>query len=261
MMLPSARSPLTSPTTTLDMVSSLPTPPAESAPMPKRDKEFYCRDVVFLVEGVLYRVSRGPFERSSGNMFSGMFQIPAQNHEGESDEHPIELETVSGADFKAFLRVLFPGIYSPERSLTTDEWMGVLKLATMWMFDAVRAVAISQLHKLLIRSPALRVRFAREFDIPLWIQPALLALARQDTLTAADLEALGWDTTAKLIRVREGAVTFAGHCACACPTCNHAHGTTRGQAGGRPDVVTAAMVRQDADLASRITEVFGPNAA
>ncbi|KAI0669339.1 hypothetical protein C8Q78DRAFT_940996, partial [Trametes maxima] len=165
----------------------------------KRDSEFYCRDVVFLVEDTLYRVSRRPFEQSPGNVFSGLFEIPAQNNEGESDECPIFLETVSGADFKAFLHVLFPG----SRHLTTDEWTGVLRLATMWMFKTVRATAISKLHMFLIRSPATRVRLAREFDIPAWIQPALLALARQNTLAAADLEALGWDDAAKLILVRE----------------------------------------------------------
>lgn len=60
------------------------------------------------VEGVLFKVPRFKFERSS-SVFSDMFAIPAEDsQEGSSDDKPIRLELIEQVDFQRFLSAMFP---------------------------------------------------------------------------------------------------------------------------------------------------------
>ncbi|EIW61108.1 uncharacterized protein TRAVEDRAFT_104976, partial [Trametes versicolor FP-101664 SS1] len=189
---------------------------------PRRDEEFYCRDVVFQVEDILFKVSRRPFEEDSEG-FASMFALPPTDHpsgvEGTSDANPIHLP-VTEDEFRALLHVIFPTSFTT-RALTKDNWMSVLKLADMWGFDDVRDKAIAELRRL-IPGSAERVRIARRFGIAGWVEPALKELVQQDMLSAGDLEALGWDMAARLIQIREN-VQFSGNCTCGCNYCSIAH--------------------------------------
>ncbi|KAI0355270.1 hypothetical protein OH77DRAFT_1403431 [Trametes cingulata] len=240
------------------MAAALPTPPVS----PTRDPEFYCQDIVFQVEDVLFKVSRRPFEEESEG-FSAMFTLPPSSQssarEGTSDANPLRLHGIKADDFKSLLYVLFPASYGGTRTLIKEQWMSALRLADMWAFDGVRDQAIRELRKL-IPWHAERVRVAREFRIPGWIEPALRELAQQDALSAAELQALDWETAAKLFQVRES-VQFAAQCTCGCNYCSIAHGGVVGAqhtpAGTRPSVITAANVRRATDFTSRIREIFG----
>ncbi|KAI0737459.1 hypothetical protein C8Q80DRAFT_1125429 [Daedaleopsis nitida] len=305
------------------------TPPVS----PRRDDEFYCRDIVFQVENVLFKVARRPFEQDS-SAFASTFSLPSQDHahgvEGGTDEHPIYLAGVTEAEFRSLLRVLFPPplrtlvnmevyhsistnvlfscllravqrpatrlarsqiyrsakdrLYSPishhraygaSRALTQEQWTHVLRLSSMWFFDAIREKAISELARL-VRSPVVRIVLARTHAIPTWIEPALIQLAQQDTLAITDLEPLGWAMAAKLVRVRDS-VAFTTACLCACQYCNHAHGAVAGAGvhgqgpnahanqghaqsyspGTRPTATSAATVRKTFDFSQKIREVYG----
>ena len=137
----------------------------------------------------------------------------------------------------------------------------------MWVFDDIRERAITELSRL-VASPAARIVLARTYGIPGWLEPALTTLAQQEQpLSAQDLEALGWDTAAKLFRVREG-VVFENRCACACNYCSVSHGpVAQGPAGGGANVhaqpgsraaaVSAGALRRSQDFVPMIREVFG----
>ncbi|KAI0365158.1 hypothetical protein BV20DRAFT_925133, partial [Pilatotrama ljubarskyi] len=172
---------------------------------PRRDPEFYCQDIVFQVEDVLFKVSRRPFEEDSDG-FSSMFTLPSSNQasvvEGTSDANPVHLHGVTADDFRSLLYVLFPASYGGTRPLTKEQWMSALRLADMWDFEGVRDKAIDELRKL-IPWHAERVSVARRFGIPGWIEPALKELAQQDSISATELQMLGWSTAAKLFQVRE----------------------------------------------------------
>ncbi len=131
----------------------------------------------------------------------------------------------------------------------------------MWLFDSIRDKAIEELSQL-VCEPVSRIILSRSFNIHGWTEPALLSLAQQDTLAAAELQPLGWDTAAKLIEVRES-VVFSG-CSCDCVYCTHAHGpiVVNGNpnahpAGSRPAAVSAAALRRSFDFRQKIEEIFG----
>ncbi|TBU29227.1 hypothetical protein BD309DRAFT_989924 [Dichomitus squalens] len=278
-IIPAVALPKLSPTHTLapqlaTTEPSIPTPPLS----PRRDDEFYCQDVVFLrsfptqVGGVLFKVPRRPFEHDS-KAFSDTFGLPPLNSaygvEGSNDDNPIKLEGVTEEEFRPLLWVMFRAGYGSARILTQPQWTSVLRLATMWIFDDIRERAITELSRL-VTSPAARIVLARRYNIPGWLEPALTTLAQQEQpLSAQDLEALGWETAAKLFQIRES-VTFTGTCVCGCNYCTVAHGhianATAGHAhghgqqlpaGARAGAVTLAALRKQADFSQKIRVVFG----
>ncbi len=126
-------SPPTPAPTVVHQPASPPVPPlSPSSPKSlRRDDEFYCQDVVFLVresshvshhpgaptsappiqvEDVLFKVPRRPFEYDS-EVFSVMFTLPpvsgAYGVEGVSDDNPIRLEGVNEDEFRPLLWVMF----------------------------------------------------------------------------------------------------------------------------------------------------------
>ncbi|KAI1787733.1 hypothetical protein LXA43DRAFT_1184327 [Ganoderma leucocontextum] len=241
----------------------------------RRDDEFYCQDVVFLVDDVLFKVPRRPFEYDS-EAFSATFTLPPVNGaygvEGSSDDNPIKLEGVTEDEFRPLLWVMFRSGYGSSRTLTQTQWISVLRLSTMWFFKDLRERAVNELSKL-VSTPAARIVLARKFNIPGWTEPALGALAQQEQpLSAQDLEALGWDTAAKLIQIRES-VVFSGTCVCGCNYCSVAHGqiaNPAAQQGGhahqhqplspgttRTGQLAVSAVRKRTDFSQQIRAVFG----
>jgi hypothetical protein len=64
--------------------------------------------------------------------------------------------------------------------LTQDEWVSVLKLATMWELADIRARAITKLAQRGRHDPIFWVALAYQFDVKEWLVPAVNALARRD---------------------------------------------------------------------------------
>lgn len=60
------------------------------------------------VDGELYKLPRLDFEQKS-TVFRDMFSMPATHDcEGNSDENPIRLDSISKVDFERLLTVMFP---------------------------------------------------------------------------------------------------------------------------------------------------------
>lgn len=66
--------------------------------------------------------------------------------------------------------------------LTKDEWIFVLKLATMWQFHTLRRIALDKIKPHLSNSAGIPVRWlylARQYDVDEWVLPSLLTLTKR----------------------------------------------------------------------------------
>jgi len=119
-------------------------PERQNARPIEEDKFYFFSDLVFLVENCLFKVPRLYFERDSA-VFRDMFLLPTKKPEGESKENPLRLDGVRQEDFRQLLRVMYPANCLQTESLSVAEWNAVLKLSTMWEFEKIQALAISEL--------------------------------------------------------------------------------------------------------------------
>lgn len=100
-----------------------------------------------------------------------------------------------------------------EVPLRIEEWLSVLKLADVYDMAKIRQKAINELVPLLSSDPALRVFLAVQYDIPGWLDPAVMELARRpEPLGMADYTVLGVDTIVKMGRVREAYSPYCTGC-------------------------------------------------
>ncbi|KAH7928669.1 hypothetical protein BV22DRAFT_1126329 [Leucogyrophana mollusca] len=191
------------------MISQGPIPP-NRAQLPSTsadfDGRFYFTNVIFLVDGTLFRVPRHPFAEDS-EVFGQMFQLPAPEDtepDGSSYEHPIHLDGIKKDDFRQLLKVLFPALGKPEsQPQTLAEWTPVLKLSSMWEFELVKKVAVEKMQSFEI-DPVEKACLAKECDVPQWLVPALNEIAkRREPIGVEDVEKLGLDLALKMAAVRE----------------------------------------------------------
>jgi len=180
-------------------------------PVPTQNPHFYLDSVVFLVEGDLFKVYRHFFEKSS--VFATIFTLPPGDNdvEGSSDAHPFRLEGVAKFDFECLLRLMhlhvpFSQSNAPQYTrikMTSDEWISVLKLSTMWEFSEYRKLAIDKLSKSLRLVD--KICLAKEYKVADWLMEGYIGLAsRQETISSDDEEKLGLSTVVRLFRLREG---------------------------------------------------------
>ncbi|KAH7921442.1 hypothetical protein BV22DRAFT_1049622 [Leucogyrophana mollusca] len=176
----------------------------------RRRSRFYISTVTFLVEESLFKVPRIPFEEGS-ETFRDMFKLPTSEHtivEGDDDEHPIRLDGIKRLEFEQLLETLFDSKLwrrSPKkrRPRGTTEWKSVLKLSTMWGFNALRSKAIAQLASMSL-SAVDKIVIANQYDINDWLLPCFNELAkRPEPIGADDVDKLGLDTALKIAAVRE----------------------------------------------------------
>jgi hypothetical protein len=73
--------------------------------------------------------------------------------------------------------------------LTPDEWVSVLKLATIWSFAEVRATAMKNLEKHATEDPLLQIILAKQFNIREWLLPGLNGIAQR----AKPLDETDWE--------------------------------------------------------------------
>ncbi|KAK7472353.1 hypothetical protein VKT23_000470 [Stygiomarasmius scandens] len=169
-----------------------------------RDKNFYFNFVIFQVEDALYNVPRQPFMRES-DVFHDMFSLPVpvgRKAEGQSDEEPVLLQSVSKVDFERLLNLMFPDA-GLDHMPSLDEWISILKLATLWDMPRIRERAIRHMAPIMT-DPVQKIEIAREYDIDDWMLPALNQLVQRDhALTMEEGERLGMEYTLKLASIRE----------------------------------------------------------
>ncbi|KAI0933356.1 hypothetical protein AcV5_005519 [Taiwanofungus camphoratus] len=189
------------------------------------DNHICIEDIFFLVDGVFFEAHRSEFEHES-EVFRDMFHLPTPVDgviDGTSREHPLRLDGVKKNDFVSLLKVMFSRNCDKEEVLTTDEWISVLKLSTMWDFDRIRNIAI---HKLtdIVRDPLQKVALAQRYWVDEWIISALNTLAqRESSVGVDDVAQLGLDWALKLARVRESFGTDPERvfCNCRCVECSY----------------------------------------
>ncbi|EAU90860.2 hypothetical protein CC1G_11814 [Coprinopsis cinerea okayama7 len=143
-----------------------------------------------------------------------MFAIPqatttndegAQPREGECFDCPIVLEGYKSIDFERLLLLLYPsGISGDPVALNTkEEWISVLRLATVWEMGQIRDLAISKL-TLASMTPAERIRLSREYRVASWFTRGVKELADSPLFPGATpideiASEIGWETTARIM--------------------------------------------------------------
>ena len=179
------------------------------------------------MEDCLFRVPREPLEAES-TVFRDIFLLPQAGDvpvEGQNDENPVVLEGIENDDFAQLLKVvlyrlvfilsvhpLCKGLttkwfrkYGTNQDLPTnnDQWMAVLKLATLWEFDEIRGVAIETL-ALSDLNAVDKVVAAMEYGIEEWLLPAYLSLVqRPEPISPHEGHRMGLETALKLASERE----------------------------------------------------------
>ncbi|KAI5890986.1 uncharacterized protein SCHCODRAFT_02580127 [Schizophyllum commune H4-8] len=119
------------------------------------------------------------------------------------DEEPVSrLLDVSREDFDRFLSLIYPSAIGVRDIYTADEWLSVLRLATRWSFDELRALAIRELEP--IASAVDKIVTARELGKPEWLLPALVDVCMAPKwMGLEDAERLGMKTVVEIGRIRE----------------------------------------------------------
>ncbi|KDQ55085.1 hypothetical protein JAAARDRAFT_114741, partial [Jaapia argillacea MUCL 33604] len=156
------------------------------------------------VEGQLFKVPRYGFT-AEPSVFQTTFSLPQgdQQAEGSCDENPLRLEGISAVDFQGLLKVMYPLIAS-HLTLPWEDWRSALRLATMYDFSRIRDLAIEEMSKITDADPVQIILVAREFSIEEWLLPAYRRLAcRDQPISLADAQLLGWETAIGLSHVRE----------------------------------------------------------
>ncbi|KAK7462317.1 hypothetical protein VKT23_007918 [Stygiomarasmius scandens] len=170
----------------------------------KKSEDYYWKSVVFQVEECLFRVPRFHFEKSS-EVFSDMFSLPqAESEEGESDAHPIRLEGIEAKDFECLLKFLYPrNLLEKEEPATRRQWISVLKLATLWQFLDLRALAIDKLTHFPMNASD-RVVLGRNYHVHAWLRSGYVDLVKQlQTPSTGDVEKIGYLPATRVFRLRE----------------------------------------------------------
>ncbi|KAF4620939.1 hypothetical protein D9613_001092 [Agrocybe pediades] len=193
-----------------------PSPSVARSPVVRLDDVFNFQVVVFQVEDVIFEVLKSGFN-VPGTIFEEMFALPqptpaggdASSVEGNSRDNPIVLPGVSENDFRIFLRVLYPFM---SRSEVTgyEEWIPVLRLATMWGFQTIRTTAIGHLSGFFsTKSAAEKLSIGREYKVADWVKDGYKALCQEPPETLEEMKrpnepfGLDWETIARILFIRE----------------------------------------------------------
>ncbi|KAH6908553.1 hypothetical protein BKA70DRAFT_272378 [Coprinopsis sp. MPI-PUGE-AT-0042] len=178
-----------------------------------RSTKFYFQNAIIDVEGTLYSISK-EILASQSPVFEGMFAVGDRSAgEGASDDKPIVLEGYKSEDFECLLSVILPQPFQPfPLLLNKQEWISVLKLATIWQMDNARNVAIDKLSSLEL-SPIEKIQHGSEYHVSAWFKEGIAAIA-SDFYSYKMEEIgniLGWRTTALILCTRDKAKPKASH--------------------------------------------------
>lgn len=124
--------------------------------------------------------------------------------QGFDDEHPFVLHDVSELDFVRLLRVLYPSNSHPFTAAKVDDWLSVLKLASLYQIDDVRDLAIARLHASQI-DPIRKIAIWDKYHLdPSLLSSSYVALCQRfEPLTLAMTMAIGLKNFTKLAAARE----------------------------------------------------------
>ncbi|KAF6745180.1 hypothetical protein DFP72DRAFT_53997 [Ephemerocybe angulata] len=155
----------------------------------------------------IYRIPKSVLEEWS-QTFKDMFGIPqGESVEGSSDGNPIILPGCTIAEFEDLMKVLLTPTYVSSIkpfTLSEDQWIGVLKLSTMWDMSVVRKHVIATLSPMIQKHTAIeQVVLGKQFKVAAWFTQGCASLASEyktiDLTSVADT--LGWEFVARILRV------------------------------------------------------------
>ncbi|KAF6761085.1 hypothetical protein DFP72DRAFT_31402 [Ephemerocybe angulata] len=160
-------------------------------PAIEKDEYYWSENVRFLVQGKLFRVSRHQFIIGS-KYFSEKYHLGGGDDEGTTDI--VQLDDVTAAEFRVFLRILFP-------SFTKVEWLTILKLSVRWHFHDFRKLAIEHLDGTLTDIELIKV--GRAAYVPRWVLSGYQNLVeREGIITIEEADDIGNRTVNTLWIVR-----------------------------------------------------------
>ncbi|KAI5830531.1 hypothetical protein K523DRAFT_351582 [Schizophyllum commune Tattone D] len=182
----------------LSFAPSMTTAPPSTVSLSANSSRFYLSDgnIKFkLDDGSEYNVHRSFFEIHSPKFAAEYLCNP--------HAEVVRLAEVSSVDFECFLSLIYPTAIGEYDIHTVAEWTSVLRLATKWAFDRLRALAMREIEPL--ADAVDKIVLAREFDLgDVWIIPALKELcAAPDWLEYEDAQRLGLRTVVEIGRARE----------------------------------------------------------
>jgi len=165
----------------------------------RRKESYYFDCIVFQAEETLFKLPKIHFINSEP--FKTIFTLPPGEKDVEGTDHnPFKLP-VSEAEFESLLKVLY-SVPFKNNTLTQQEWISVLNLSTMWDFSDIRKGAIDELSKDM--GPIQKIKYGRNFGVEEWVKDGYVGLLkRSDPITDEEAKCLGWETAAKLFRLRE----------------------------------------------------------
>ncbi|KAK0212349.1 hypothetical protein DFS33DRAFT_19484 [Desarmillaria ectypa] len=173
---------------------------------PSRSESYYWESIVVQVEDTLFRFPKHHLMGKS-EVFMSMLSMPQGNNkpEGVSDDRPIKLLGISKVEFERLLQVLHPIDAQKQPRLSTDGWLSVVKLSSLWRLADTRNIAISRLTTLLWKiDPVDRVVLGRKYSVAQWLSSGFVDLVhRVELISQEEAEKIGLDTAHQIQRVRE----------------------------------------------------------
>ncbi|KAF8596260.1 hypothetical protein BDV93DRAFT_563547 [Ceratobasidium sp. AG-I] len=105
--------------------------------------------------------------------------------------------------FKNAFKILYASVVEGPFEFDHATLTSALLLATKYHYPALRTFAITKLENAAL-SAVERIRLAREFDIPLWEEPAYLELCERDeAITMSEAGILGLEAVVHVAKIRE----------------------------------------------------------
>ncbi|KAK0241205.1 hypothetical protein EDD85DRAFT_392660 [Armillaria nabsnona] len=173
---------------------------------PSRSESYYWENIIVQVEDNLFRFPKHHLMGRS-EAFRSMLAMPQGSNqpEGFSDDRPIKLLGISKIDFERLLEVLHPIDAQKQPHLSTDAWLSVIRLSSLWRLADTRNIAISRLTTLLWKiDPVDRVMLGRKYSVAQWLSSGFIDLVhRVEMVSEEEAEKIGLETALQIQRVRE----------------------------------------------------------
>lgn len=225
--------------------SDIPPPDAVVQGPVRHPKHYIVDHLVFAVENYYYRIPVRTLRQSQ--YFQDMLDAEhtGDNVEGQSDEHPIVLIGITSFEIDSLLEVLNAPLIGGELVFTYEQWTAALHLATMWAFEDVRSYVINKLDAQLKTTNLFeRIRIADKCRVEKWLHSAYKALCdREEPLSAAEGEFLGFQRMAAICRIREKCSSRR------CDDCYNCHRSNSTHPCANRERPTMEMIKESRELA------------
>ncbi|PBK78968.1 hypothetical protein ARMGADRAFT_1041137, partial [Armillaria gallica] len=150
-----------------------------------RNPNFYWEPVTFLVEDQFFKVTRRMLDKASKTFLTMILpREDAAAVAGADEEHPVVIKDVRSADFENLLNSIVHAEQKEVPKLSKDEWLSVLKLATMWGMVDIRRMAIHDITKSKSLSDVDQVILGREYAVVDWVISGYRALTKRKTIVS-----------------------------------------------------------------------------